>query len=138
MFRKGGAKPSDVESLVQQSHQLLWAYEDVQEGVPELVARLKEAQGWAQKASFLALAYLHAIESCSTFESCSTLDSLLCHHQPAQQVLLDRSESTVRTSIFVQDSADPSRLISFSILKMRMSRQYLILHYIGGLLGVQS
>ena len=66
MFQKGGAKPSDVEHLVQQSHQLLWAYEDVQRGVPELVARLREAQGWAQKACSLAWAYSHAVKLCFT------------------------------------------------------------------------
>lgn len=62
MFEKGGAKPSDVEHLVQQSHQLLWAYEEVQKGVPELVARLKEAQAWAQKASNPSLGLLPVMQ----------------------------------------------------------------------------
>lgn len=33
----------------------MWGYEDTQEGVPELVARLKEAQAWAQKVEFPVL-----------------------------------------------------------------------------------
>ena len=52
IFRKGGAKASDVEALVQQSHQLMWGEDKVQEGVPDLVNRLKEAQSWAQKARY--------------------------------------------------------------------------------------
>lgn len=49
MFRRGGARAADVEALVQQSHQLMWGDDDIQAGVPQMVARLREAQAWAQK-----------------------------------------------------------------------------------------
>lgn len=49
VFEKGGFKAGDVESLIQQSHQFLWAREDVHAGVLELVQRLRDAQAWAHK-----------------------------------------------------------------------------------------
>jgi hypothetical protein len=49
VFRRGGARASDVEALIQQSHQLMWGDDDIQAGVPQMVARLKEAQAWAQQ-----------------------------------------------------------------------------------------
>lgn len=69
---------------MQQSHQLLWAYEDVQRGVPELVARLKEAQAWAHKANILISFHLMSSTACiswrlpgkSTFHSCLTYPTM--------------------------------------------------------------